>query len=278
MGGGEVVIAKSTDPGYTKIVTASGTFTCCVCCAEWAPVFEDYCKIRGHIKYNIDWIQFTGGDPNSANTHAHGAAMDCEQVGSAFIADARECGATGSWSRYPPAFDNDHSHMVLNGCPHDDLCRYQLEAQKAGYNGLGYAGRGGKDPYPDPAVYRTWKQGKEFMQARIKEYEDSLMANLSDDDIERIAKRVWSYPLKNRITGKSWSAGSYVEGGSIWAAQANNASQKSLALDTANAAVVKALASAGSNLSVEQLTNIVNEALKDAISGTVTVDFGDSNG
>lgn len=273
MGGGGVVVAKSTDPGYGKIVTAAGTFTACDCCIAWAPVFEQYCLIRKHIKYNIDWIQFTGGDPASANTHAHGGAMDCEQTGSEFIADARECGATAAWSRYPPAFSNDHSHLVLRGCAHNDLCYYQIVAQQNGYNGLGLAGKGGPDPYPDPKVYRTWQQGIEFMQARIKEYEASLMADLSDDDIQRIAKAVWTYPLKNRLTGKSWSAGSYVEGGSIWAAQGNNASQKSLALDTANAAVVKALAANGS-LTVEQVTKIVNDAVSTAVSGTVTVDFG----
>lgn len=283
MGGSTVVIAKPTDPGFMTYTqqTTGRKFTCCTCVGSWLPVFEQYCLMRKHIKYSLDIIQLTGGDPNSANTHAWGAAIDTEQVGSAFIADARACGATGSWSRYPPAFKNDHSHLVLNGCPHDRWCRYQLEAQKDGYNGLGYMGRQGLDPYPDPPVYRTWQQGKAFMLAEIKKYEDSLMATLDDDDVERIAKRtaqeVWEYLLTNRITKQKYQAGSYVEGGAIWAQGAEKAAQKSLALDTAQQAALLAI-QGNPNITIDEVKAAINEAVKhnlaDQITGTVTVDFG----
>lgn len=283
MGGSTVVIAKPTDPGFMTYTqkTTGRKFTACVCVGAWLPVFEDYCLMRKHIKYSLDIIQITGGDPNSANTHALGAAIDTEQVGSLFIADARACGATASWSRYPPAFSNDHSHLVLNGCPHDKWCHYQIVAQKDGYNGLGYLGRQGLDPYPDPPVYRTWQQGRTFMLAEIKKYEDSLMATIDDDDVERIANRtaqkVWDFLLENRLTKVKYRAGAYLEGGAIWSQGAQTAAQKALALDTAQMAALVTLKD-NPNVTVEQMTTIINEAVKhnlsDQVTGTVTVDFG----
>lgn len=106
-----------------------------------------------------------------------------------------------------------------------------------------------------------------------------IMATLDAEDLKNIAAAVWQYPLVNRVTQKAWSAGSYNEGAAIWAADAKRASEASLALDKANAAALAAL-SANPDLTAERLQEIVEQAvgnvIGDGLSGTVTVDFDQS--
>ena len=70
---------------------------------------------------------------------------------------AREMGASASWRRLWPG--NQHSHMVLDGCPHNAPARYQITAVKRGYDGTGWAGQGAKDTEWRPSQWRTWEQG-----------------------------------------------------------------------------------------------------------------------
>lgn len=52
------------------------------------------------------------------------------------------------------------------GCPHNSPARYQIDAYKAGFNGLGLNGRGGKDTGPRGITYRTWREGIAWAKAQ----------------------------------------------------------------------------------------------------------------
>lgn len=275
MGGSTPVLAKPTDPGYGYYTQESTKrrFTACTCTIQWMPLFEKMMLLKGFVKQSVDIIQIVGGAEASANTHLHGGTIDIEQVGPDIVALARAAGANASWSRYPPAFTNDHTHMVLTGCPHNaDTSRYQTVAQRAGYDGLGYMGKAGKDPYPPHIPYRTFGEGMAWMKAQIL-----LMSTLDAQDISNIAKAVWDYGLKNRNTGVTYKAGTYVEGGAIWAQEASINSKKSLALDTAQTAALEALKN-NPNITPESLQALVEQAVHNVVgeglSGSLTVDFG----
>src|SRR5690242_6416271 len=167
--GGATLPTPST-PGYTAYTDAYGKkWTACVCLAEWLKWYEKCLLVKGLIKSNIDVWQLTGGATASAGTHSQGGAFDLlYQTTDAHVAVSREMGAPASWRRtIAQGFTRVHQHGVLTGCPHNSPARYQIDAQKAGYNGLGTNGRGGKDYHPDPKVYRTWQQGIEWAKAEI---------------------------------------------------------------------------------------------------------------
>ena len=142
---------------------------------------------------------------------------------------------------------------------------------------------------PSPSTH--WDPGainekKLIDQVRILEGQ-KIMATLDPEDIANITKAikaalpqaVRAYPLKNRVTGKSWSAGSYNEGAAIWAADAKQASEASLALDKATAAAIAGLSN-NPNITPEALQTLVEDAVKnvvgDGLSGSITVDFDTS--
>jgi len=124
---------------------------------------------RGLIKMGLDVWQLTGGASASAGTHSQGGAFDLlVQTTDGWVKFFRDLGATASWRRTTAqGFSKVHLHGVLNGCPHNDPARYQVTAEKAGYDGLGYLGRGGKDYHPAPNPYRTWTQGVTVMKAEL---------------------------------------------------------------------------------------------------------------
>jgi len=161
-----MALPTSSTPGYAlyrKRVT-------CVCLAEWLPLLELMAIKRGIIKYNLDFLQLTGGLKQSGNTHSLGGVFDVKQTGYAFVMLCREMGAPATWSRYDmPIGDNPnhHSHGVLNGCPHNSPARYQLAAQLLRCNGLGFMGMGGKDPYPAVWPRRTWQEGMAWARAEL---------------------------------------------------------------------------------------------------------------
>jgi hypothetical protein len=93
-------------------------------------------------------------------------------------------GADATWHR-PYNWDGDgggeHVHRVLTGCPHNTPARYQIDAVRAGYNGLGHLGRGARDDGPRPLSGRTWREGIQW----AKEQENPDMALLADLDAAR---------------------------------------------------------------------------------------------
>lgn len=140
----------------------------CTCLIAWLPIFERELLRLGVIKERIDIAQLTGGAPQSGGTHTQGGAFDIWQCDPTTIWVARQMGADADWRRTPAQGFALHGHGVLRGCPHNDPARYQIGAVDAGYNGLGYAGRGGRDDGPRPLSKRTWREGIAWAKARQK--------------------------------------------------------------------------------------------------------------
>ena len=155
----------------------------CPCLAEWLPVYEAELIRRGVVKQSIDIAQLIGGAEASANTHSKGGAFDIWQHDDVTVWVARQMGADATWARTTGSFANSrHAHGVLTGCPHNGPARYQIDAVRHGYNGLGSGGRGAPDDGPRPLSDRTWRQGIEWAKAQ----QEDDMANYADqlDTIE----------------------------------------------------------------------------------------------
>lgn len=280
MGGTSLPTASTA--GYGTITRNSRTFVACDCLRAWLPVVERLGILRGLIKSNIDIVQLTGKAAASAGVHAKGGAFDVKQRSDAWIALFREAGAPATWRREGGEWEgNEHAHGALSGCPHNGPVAYQITAQSRGYNGLGqaktgpYAGQwgyGGRDPHPAPKTRRTWREGIAWAEAEIAKLERPAPITPTPEEdplagitVQQIVEAVWLYPIKNRVTGKSWSARSYVEGGAIAATDAKRDAAKALATSTATLAAVKGLAdSQGQNgdALVAAVTAQVAEALK----------------
>lgn len=132
----------------------------CSCLAAWLPVYERELKRRGLIVRSIDIYQLIGTAAASGPTHTKGGAYDIVQRSTEAILVAREMGAA-AWSRSGSAWEPEHQHGVLNGCPHNGPARYQVTAlQEHHANGLGTGGTGGDDDGPDVDLpLRSWRDG-----------------------------------------------------------------------------------------------------------------------
>ena len=150
----------------------------CPCLATWVPAYEAELQRRGLLTGPIRLYQLIGGAAASGGTHMDGGAFDTQWIGEAAIWVARQMGADATWHR-PHDWDGqggmEHVHGVLTGCPHNGPARYQIDAVRAGYNGLGRNGHGAPDTGPRPLSGRTWQQGITWaLRHRLKE--DDLMA------------------------------------------------------------------------------------------------------
>lgn len=193
----------------------------CTCVQQWFPAFEAELKRRGltsgfydgkHLKI----FQLTGGASASAGTHSKGGAIDTASLSAEAMYVARLMGGVG-WVRDWPG--NRHSHIVLNGCPHNGPARYQITSYLAGYDGLGNGYRT-RDPHRRPARLPTWRDGIRYAQANQpkefdemaskKEIQDAVRGVVRDEvraevssvlsskkTLDRIAHAVWSRPYRD---------------------------------------------------------------------------------
>ena len=128
----------------------------CPCQAKWLPVYEAELQRRRALT-----AEASGG------THATGGASDFWPNGDIGVAVwvARQMGADATWYR-PYNWDGDggsaHIHSVLTNCPHNSPARYQIDAVRAGLNGLA---NHGPDTGPRPLSGRTWQEGIAWAQA-----------------------------------------------------------------------------------------------------------------
>lgn len=144
------------------IVTFRG-HPACPCQAKWLPVFEAAAQQRGILSGPLPLSQLIGGAPQSGGTHTDGGADDTYPLDgidvAAYVALSREMGADATWER-PYNWDGAggvrHVHRVLTGCPHNAPARYQIDAVRAGLNGLA---NHGPDTGPRPLSGRTWREG-----------------------------------------------------------------------------------------------------------------------
>lgn len=162
----------------------------CQCLVEWLPVYERLLIHRGVLPAGgrLTIYQLIGKAAASASTHSKGGAFDISNLpGNLDVVLARQMGADATWHRTrAQGFSVAHLHGVLTGCIHNKPARYQITAVRAGFNGLGWRGRKGKDDGPRPLSGRTWREGIAWAKQQM---EDDMP--LSDEDIKRIAAAVW---------------------------------------------------------------------------------------
>lgn len=136
----------------------------CSCHTQWIPAFQAELKRQKVSSIRFTRLIYRGGG-TSGDTHWPGGGGDGILANVADYAKAvkiaRNMGAA-AWHRTPAQGFIHHLHFVLVGCPHNSGGRYQIAALNAGYNGLGYQGRQGRDDGPRSGVQlplRTFKQG-----------------------------------------------------------------------------------------------------------------------
>lgn len=173
--------------------------------AVWLPLFSELCRLEGLVRSHLDVTQVAGDYEKSGGTHEEGTAADVAQYTERVSELAREAGAPASWPR-GEAFGQPsmryHSHLALDcSCPSG--ADYQITAVKAGYNGLGAGGRGGKDYIRRPSTWRNYTTGVAWMRARIaqlQQEEDDMP--LTQSDVDAIASRVWSATFGSETAGQ----------------------------------------------------------------------------
>lgn len=145
-------------------------FPACPCLAAWLPVYEAELHRRGLLSGPLHIYQLIGGAPASGGTHTKGGAFDILDV-LPDVSVARQMGADATWER-PLNWDGHggmrHIHGVLTGCPHNSPARYQIDAVRAGFNGLGLNGHGARDTGPRPLSGRTWREGIQWAHTQEK--------------------------------------------------------------------------------------------------------------
>lgn len=160
----------------------------CPCLATWLPAYEAELQRRGLLVGPLKLYQLIGGAAASGGTHADGGAYDTAFIGDEAIRVARDMGADATWHRrlgWDGHGGMEHVHGVLTGCPHNGPARYQIDAVKAGYNGLGFGGHAARDDGPRPLSGRTWQEGLAW--ARRQREKDDLMAFADWSDAEKQA-------------------------------------------------------------------------------------------
>lgn len=120
-------------------------------------------------------VQSRGGAAASAGTHSDGAAIDTRvHLNWRFFTSAqrrrlvllaRECGFQASWDR--PWTNNQHLHLGAMLRNLWTRVTYQCTAVRAGFNGLGAAGRGGRDDGPKPSAWRDHISGPTWARNQI---------------------------------------------------------------------------------------------------------------
>ncbi|MGW5241872.1 hypothetical protein ACWEOW_23305 [Monashia sp. NPDC004114] len=257
-------MANDDCPGFPRATPDKEGFTtfrgetACTCLAKWLPVYERLLLARGLIKSNIDILQLTGNAPASACTHRWGGAFDIFQTEPEHVAVAREMGAPATWIRLKgPAFDTTHTHGVLNKCEHNEPARYQVEAQAAGFNGLGAAGKGGRDPHRKPRVRRTWEEGITWAEGEIKRIEEEDMPT---------PKEIWEFQMQSPTDGTQFTAQSWLVNANVKAGKAMHTAEKALAEVAGLKSALEALV-AQPDITVAQIEAAAKAGAKAALDG-----------
>lgn len=161
--------------------------------AVWLPLFSELCRLEGLVRSHLDVTQVAGDYEKSGGTHREGTAADVAQDAVRVSELAREAGAPASWPRgesFGQPSMRRHSHLALDcSCPSG--ADYQITAVKAGYNGLGTGGRGGRDYIRKPSAWRNYTTGVAWMRARIaqlQQEEDAMP--LTQTDATLVARTV----------------------------------------------------------------------------------------
>lgn len=231
----------------------------CECLASWLPVYERLLQARGILAGELHIYQLIGGAAASAGMHSKGGAFDLLDLpGDEDVALARQMGADATWSR-PLGWDGKggmpHIHGVLTGCPHNGPARYQIDAVRAGFNGLGHLGHGAPDTGPRPLSGRTWQQGIAWANQQM------------EDDM------AWSDQIVKWWPGKAKGSAPVKMGAGQQLNQARGYAQEAYASARRCEAAIAALAAAQG----PTIQSAVEKAMADAtVKVNVTVAGGDN--
>lgn len=214
--------------------------------AVWLPLFSELCRLEGLVRSHLDVTQVAGDYEKSGGTHREGTAADVEQDAVRVSELAREAGAPASWPRgesYGQPSMRRHSHLALDcSCPSG--ADYQITAVKAGYNGLGTGGRGGKDYIRRPSVWRNYTTGVAWMRARIAQLQqEEEDMPLTQTDATLVARTVITELLATRINASGTTVGVALEA-------AARAASLPTATDTTDALLGKWLGASGPTVAV----------------------------
>lgn len=155
----------------------------CACLEKWLPVFERM------IGRSPRLFQLVGNAPASAGFHKDGGSADYEPLTTNELRIARNMGAA-AWNRLWK--NNYHSHLRLNGCPHNTIAQPQVEDLNEGRDGTGplYDNAGKPDDGPRNNVkfpLRTWREGIEWAERKM---EDDEMTPEEKKQLTRIEKKL----------------------------------------------------------------------------------------
>lgn len=184
----------------------------CPCLAAWLPVYEAELQRRGQLAGDLPIYQLIGGAAASGGTHASGGAFDISDLtGDQDVWVARQMGADATWARTRAQGFTPHLHGVLTGCPHNGPARYQIDAVRAGFNGLGSGGQGAPDDGPRPLSGRTWREGIEWAREQEDEMKDAdweRLAKLIDERLDAAEDRIkYRAPSGDLVSRRKWFEG-----------------------------------------------------------------------
>ena len=138
-------------------------------------------------------IQAKGGAVASAGTHVDGCALDLRTrdlstaVITKVVAALRECGWVAHWRHTGSFANNQHIHASADTGNYSKTY-YQVTATKAGYNGLGSGGRGGRDEHKKPSQWRTIQQGIKFAESQLKTQLERLLDSMDKNELKALIK------------------------------------------------------------------------------------------
>ena len=166
--------------------------------AAWWRRFHGLMRLA-HPGIRLLIVQAKGDASASAGTHDDGWAIDLQtwhltaaQI-ETLVAVARRYGGVAWYRTRSQGFRWPHIHIAVDSGGLHTACRYQVAAARAGYSGLGRAGRGSRDTHPAPSGgWVTVYQGCDALARAIAQHtntppqEDDMP--LTQDDLTKIAQ------------------------------------------------------------------------------------------
>lgn len=168
----------------------------CDCLAQWLPAFESLIGREPRL------FQLVGGAPASAGFHKGGGSADYEPLSEDELRIARNMGAA-AWNRWwrDSGGTNYHSHLRLNGCPHNSIAQPQVEDLNEGRDGTGplYDNAGKPDDGPRDGVrwpLRQWDEGIKW--AKAQEVDDMAVDPEVRDQLNRIEALLKEHKIRSQ--------------------------------------------------------------------------------
>jgi hypothetical protein len=160
-------------------------FPACDCLAAWLPVFETLIGRQPRL------FQLVGDAPASEGFHRGGGSADYEPLSEAELRIARNMGGA-AFNRWWA--NNYHSHIRLNGCPHNTISQPQVEDLNEGRDGTGplYDNAGAPDNGPRDGVHwplRTWRDGIAWAQEQGDEVKPEDIDAIADAVVKKLLTR-----------------------------------------------------------------------------------------